>query len=310
MSSFSLTDPSTWNIPSLTNPFLELQRRIILRELRAQLETTYAINYAFNNAPSPTCPQLGVMTHSELGGLPSGFGRGFILGVRRDSNNHVIDSWHSPHTTPPLPLLLNANLPYIRGDLSYIAFTPPVPVTLPQQLGRKYEYGDCGETLPLAVVASISSQTGPAEISCLTAFTTKLCAIKSIADDGSVGWSVVLKPPCNNCKSLMGQIPGMVRVLAGSGRSNSVLWTVEKQGEYICNDKFRHAPLTYSRFSYSAVYAAESAGIYRMLELWTLRNQGLIWQTDIRVHLATMWHEFIVPYRYVTKFIYYVISIY
>ncbi|KAF8248510.1 hypothetical protein K440DRAFT_642548 [Wilcoxina mikolae CBS 423.85] len=55
------------------------------------------------------------------------------------------------------------------------------------RLGKCYKYGDCSETLPLAVVASISSQTGPAtEIHCLAAFTSKLCEINSIAEDGSV----------------------------------------------------------------------------------------------------------------------------
>ncbi|KAF8247179.1 hypothetical protein K440DRAFT_661574 [Wilcoxina mikolae CBS 423.85] len=272
MATFSPTDPRTWTFPSPTNPFLELQRRILLRELRAQLETTYAANFAFQYLQNPVISPQRIVTDSGFDSRPA-----------------------SPPIITPPPTV---NLFPIATVISPTTYTlPTVATILPKKRGRIYGYGDCAETLPLAVVASVSSQAGFTEVSCLTAFTAKLCGIQSIADDGSVRWTIPLLPPCDNCKSLMGRIPGTARVLAGSGRSNAVRWTVEKQGQYICGDELHHASLTYNRFSYSAVHSADVAGIYRMLEQWTLKNRGLIWQEDVRMHLAIMWHEFILPYR-------------
>jgi hypothetical protein len=37
--------------------------------------------------------------------------------------------------------------------------------------------------------------------------------------------------------------------------------------------------------------------IYDMLKIWTIGSVGVFVRPDIRENLATMWHEFIVPYR-------------
>jgi hypothetical protein len=321
MASIAPTYPSNWSIPSQTNPLLEIQRRILLRELRARLQTTSAVNHAFQHVRSYSGLQW-VMVRS-------GFGEGHGICRRGISWEYVmkltsyviIDSSTSPQIISPPFLLLPANAPYLSqitpsfvlpaanptydpSGLSHASYTQPTASIILPQHGRNQGYGDCGETLPLAVVANIS-RTWPTEISALTASTINLCGIRSIAEDGSVGWSIWLKAPCQNCRSLMQQVPGIGRVLAGYGRSNGVCWKVEKQGESVAGEEHRPAPLTYCRFSYSDVYSADRAGIYEMLEHWTLRNKGLVWQADVRMHLATMWHEFIVPYRYTPSFLLY-----
>jgi hypothetical protein len=158
------------------------------------------------------------------------------------------------------------------------------------------KYGDCGETLPLAVAASITSQTGPTtEVRSLAAYTSELCNVGSVTEDGKLKVSIRLKEPCKNCKSLMERIPGSATMLAASGTSQNVQWTTEKRGN--SNGQLQHVLLGYSRFSYSAAYAADEALIYDMLKIWTIGSVGVFVRPDIRENLATMWHEFIVPYR-------------
>jgi hypothetical protein len=86
--------------------------------------------------------------------------------------------------------------------------------------------------------------------------------------------------------------------LAGSGRSHKVHWNEEKQGECAYYQQYQHILSGHSGFLYSAAYAADQATIYEMLKYWTLDNIGLHVRADVKRHLANMWREFIVPYRY------------
>jgi len=313
------------NVPDMAFPALplaDLQRRIISQQLRAY----------------PSVP-TGVRQHAQnLQNLQKDIDyteRALLilqlktqLGVIQDISNQVSHSEYSadafntapgtayiPSTTvfpSPLPLPTAVYPFYVAPAIPYTPVTPNILATLnfpggagkhsTAPLGRHskcYEFGDCSETLPLAAVASISSQTGPAtEIHCLAAFTTKLRDIQSIAEDGSGGVSVLLKEPCRNCRCLMRRIPGTGRVLAGSGRSHKVHWNEEKQGECVYYQQYQHILSGHSGFLYSAAYAADQATIYEMLKYWTLGNIGLHVRADVKRHLANMWREFIVPYRY------------
>ncbi|KAF8526420.1 hypothetical protein BDD12DRAFT_904235 [Trichophaea hybrida] len=158
-------------------------------------------------------------------------------------------------------------------------------------------YGDCCETLPLAIAASISSKIGPeTEVRSMAAFTSELCHIGSITDDGKPDLSINLKQPCKKCKGLMERIPGSATMLAGSGTSQDVHWVTEKRGD-VDNSLIRYVSLGYSRFSYSAAYAANEEMIYEMIKIWTIGSVGVFVRADIRENLATMWDEFIIPYR-------------
>jgi hypothetical protein len=210
------------------------------------------------------------------------------------SNSDFGEAYKRPAPPPPQPPLVISPFHYSGGA----AFIPPnfFPVT-PKPQARLYEYGDCSETLPLSVAASFSSPIGPAiEVHSLAAFTSQLCDIKSIAEDGTLDLSIPLKEPCKNCKSLMERIPGRARILAGSGMSDNVQWTVEKRGGNVHHKQLQHILSGYNGFSYSAAYAANENTIYETLKVWTLQNDGAL-RADVRTNLATMWHEFIAPYR-------------
>lgn len=200
--------------------------------------------------------------------------------------------------TPPAPLAL---LPLVTNSPRFLytqAHIPSTPLPVIRKwLRQRFDYGDCSESIPLAVIASITSQIGPAaEVRSFAAFTNKLCRIQSIAEDGEIDISIDLKGPCKNCKNLMARIPGSTWMLTGSGKSENVHWTAEKRGS-LHSRELQQVQSEYSRISYSAALAANKTRIFQLLKLWTIECVGEHVRADVRRNLATMWHEFVVPYR-------------
>ncbi|KAI5779531.1 hypothetical protein EDC01DRAFT_731082 [Geopyxis carbonaria] len=199
-------------------------------------------------------------------------------------------SWFIPTTIPP-PTLTR---PYRSlSDPIWTLPTSTYPILLPtyrhqSAIEASYvsllcekswiRYGDCAETLPMAVLAAtlhnptISSTT---EISCLAAFTTKLCS----PDQPD---AIPLKGLCTKCAHLMTRFPGDGRLLAGSGSVEFMRWTVHKPGIY---DAFSYPHYIGARSRYSGLRSASIDCIYMQLEYWT------------RGELQNIWEEFILPYR-------------
>ena len=173
----------------------------------------------------------------------------------------------------------------------------PPPITSPW-VHKRFGHGNCSETIPTAVVASISSQNGPTttEVRSLAAYTDSLCRVKSIAEDGKINVSIKLLGPCLDCKDLMSEIPGSTWMWTGSGRSEDVRWTVVKKGG-LCSEPFQRVPSGYSKFSYTEAYTANKDMIYEILKVWTIGSVGVHVKADVREKLGIMWDEFIDPYR-------------
>lgn len=209
------------------------------------------------------------------------------------TNGHV--SWSnalaSPDYIPQMPLA-----PTIQSSNRYQCVTTP----------RYHEYGDCGESIPLAVMKKLSTLAGQAEVRSVAAFTTKLRCISSVPEDGTIKESIRLRGPCLNCKSLMQQFPATVNVLAASGWSDNIQWVGGGyQPAYVSEVPPAHpfqttyTPSCNIDFSLSAAYGATKEGIYAILKIYTLSNKNPFIATDIKKNLVDLWYDFIVPYRYV-----------
>lgn len=208
------------------------------------------------------------------------------------TNGHVslTDALAPRDYIPQMPLA-----PTIQSSNQYQCVTTP----------RYHEYGDCGESLPLAVMKKLSTLAGRAEVRSVAAFTAKLRCISSVPEDGTIKESIRLRGPCLNCKSLMRQFPATVNVLAASGWSDNIQWVGGYQSAYVSEVPPAHpfqttyTPSCNIDFSLSAAYGATKEGIYVILKIYTLSNKNPFIPTDTRKNLVDLWYDFIVPCRYV-----------
>lgn len=191
---------------------------------------------------------------------------------------------------------------------------PPPPVSAPLApptqsstgvpIPGYHQYGDCGESLPLAVMTNLFRLTGRAEVRSVSAFTTRLRDMAYILEDGPIMAPVRIRDPCLNCEDLMQRLPRSVGMLAASGWSHDICWvTVNRPAGAPAVRYGFETPYSVSgkcEFSLSAAYGAVREEIYSTLEMCALANGNpFIFSADVNRYLAELWHGFIVPYRYV-----------
>lgn len=171
------------------------------------------------------------------------------------------------------------------------------------QIQKPYhEYGDCGETLPLPTMVNASKLVGQGEIRSLAVFTSVFRGMSSISRDGPIP-GIRLKDPCLNCKSLMQATPENISILSGTGSGLALDWTIETKAGSVPNvQKLEHGagigqfPAAYN-LMLSAVYSTTRQEIYHILEVWTVRNTDPSLSAVHKRALATLWLEFVVPFR-------------
>jgi hypothetical protein len=166
---------------------------------------------------------------------------------------------------------------------------PTPPISKPY-----HEYGDCGETLPFPTMLNVCKLAGKGEIRSLAVFSSVFRNMPFIPMDGPIT-GIKLKDPCLNCKALMQTIPNSISVLAGTGAGLALDWTVEG-GLDIKLHEPSAKPTGYD-LALSAAYSATKAEIYHTLEMWTVRNTSPLLSVSQKQSLATLWKEFIVPFR-------------
>lgn len=221
--------------------------------------------YPAASIPSPPMSALEFAPKQWAGGLPNGFAPQPVFG---------------PLTPKPQPL----GSPAVSGY---------------------HQYGDCGESLPLAVMTNLLKLTGRAEVRSVSAFTTKLRSMAFVLEDGPIMVPVRLRDPCLNCESLMQRLPGTVNMLAALGWSQDISWVAVNQPACVPGGLRSTLGASYEmsgryEFSLSAAYGATREEIYSTLEVCTLANANpFIISADIKRYLADLWYSFVIPYRYV-----------
>lgn len=208
---------------------------------------------------------------------------------------------HSPLSkvhASPVPPLSSAPTPFVPP-------THPSPVPLPLHtasaslIPRYHDYGDCGETLPLAAMTRVTTRE---EVRSVAVFITKIRTITSITDVEHIRGSIRLRDPCLNCISLMQRAPENVKVLAGSGWSSNITWTEGSSQTVISEEQSKASDRAPSfqalRFPLSDAYEATHEEIYAILEASTVSNTNPFLTTNQKQTLSILWQEFIIPFRY------------
>lgn len=221
--------------------------------------------YPVTSIPSPPMSALEFAPKQWAGGLPNGF-------------------LPQPVSAPLAPKNQPSGSPAVSGY---------------------HQYGDCGESLPLAVMTNLLKLTGRAEIRSISVFTTRLRSMAFVLEDGPIMTPVRLRDPCLNCENLMQRLPGTVNMLAASGWSRDISWVAVNQSVRVPGVLRSTLGTSYEtsgkyEFSLSAAYGATREEIYSTLEVCTLANANpFIFSADIRRYLTDLWYGFVVPYRYV-----------
>jgi len=173
---------------------------------------------------------MAIGVELQAGSGPNCAQPNFYYGSSTNGSHKYLRAAYTPSAQLAL-LSLVTNSPRFLYTQAHCQSTP-LPV-IRKWLCQRFDYGDCSESMLLAVIECITSQIGPAaEVRSFAAFTNKLCSIQSIAEDGEIDISIDLKGPCKNCESLMARIIGSAWMLTGSRMSENVHRTAEKRGEF------------------------------------------------------------------------------